>query len=349
MNDGFDEIKFKYSSDASFDDLVKALNLSGKGYVAIVNQEDRLVGIFTDADLRKAVINNKRSLDDVINRKPKVLKQNTSRRMIVNYLKKIRRRHVPLIRDDGTYAGVFSLDDLDFNIKPNAVVIMAGGLGTRMQELTKEIPKPMLKVGDKPVLERIIEHFSDNGFTKFILCVNYKKEVIKEYFQDGYEFGVNIKYVEENKRLGTAGALSLVECNGSSPLIVVNGDVLTNVNYSRLLEWHMKSGADATMCLREYTHKVPFGVVDFDINFDITNFLEKPIQRSFVNAGIYVLNPSVINKVPKDMFYDMPSLFEDLKGSEFKLKAYVMNDYWIDIGMKETYSQANYDFEESIS
>ncbi|MEY8198227.1 MAG: nucleotidyltransferase family protein [Colwellia sp.] len=339
---------FILTESSAFEDLVRALNESGSGYLAIVNAQNSLIGIFTDADLRHAVLNKQFNIEEVINRKPKVLPASTSRRMVINQLKKLRRRHMPLVDAGGVYAGVVSLDDLEFNIKPNTVVIMAGGLGSRMGELTKETPKPMLKVGDKPVLERIIEHFADHGFTKFLISVNYKKEVIMDYFGNGYDFGVNIKYIEEKKRLGTAGALSLIDECPEEDFFVVNGDVLTSLNYTKLLSWHESNSSQATMCVREFKYQVPYGVVEFDDSFNIDDMKEKPLLKNHVNAGIYVISPKILEYVPKETFYDMPTFFTEMKEKGSKLIAYVVSDYWIDIGMKEQYNQANYDFKPEL-
>jgi dTDP-glucose pyrophosphorylase len=329
----------------SFNDAVRKLAENGNGYLAVVDCEHKLIGIVTDADIRRAALKRNFDFESVINRTPKVLPSSSSKQQIVNYLKRLHRRHMPLVNDDGTYAGVFSLDQFDFNHKPNTVVIMAGGLGSRMGELTKNTPKPMLKVGDRPVLERIIEHFAEQGFIHFLISVNYKKEVIKDYFLDGREFGVEISYLEEDKRLGTAGALSLIDPVPSESFIVVNGDVLSKLDHEVLLDWHLEKGSDATMCVREYAHQIPYGVVNFSEQYEIEGFEEKPRLISHINAGIYVISPKALDIVPSDKFYDMPTLFTDMMSYGMKTCAYVASDYWIDIGLKEQYLQANNDFE----
>ncbi|ENM5827275.1 CBS domain-containing protein [Vibrio metoecus] len=334
-----------YSSNLTIDDVVKHMSKSGYGYVALVNSEHRLVGILTDSDIRKAFMKKEYDLEKVINRKPKVLHVDSSEQKVINLLKKMRRRHMPLVGSCGTYKGVFCLDDIDFNTKDNWVVIMAGGLGSRMGELTKHTPKPMLNVAGKPVLEHIIDNFVSKGFFNFLISVNYKKEVIKDYFQDGFSRGINIRYVEETIRMGTAGALSLIDFDIDKPVLVTNGDVLTHLNYDSLLDWHCANDSVATMCVREYTSQIQFGVVEFDSNNNIVDFREKPEIKSHVNAGVYVLSPVALKYVKKDVLFDMPELFKRLRHEGLLPKVYNVKDYWIDIGLREQFEQANKDYQ----
>ncbi|EGQ7944304.1 sugar phosphate nucleotidyltransferase [Vibrio cholerae] len=334
-----------YSSDLTIDDVVKHMSKSGYGYVALVNSEHRLVGILTDSDIRRAFMKKEYDLEKVINRKPKVLHVDSSEQKVINLLKKMRRRHMPLVGSCGTYKGVFCLDDIDFNTKDNWVVIMAGGLGSRMGELTKHTPKPMLNVAGKPVLEHIIDNFVSKGFFNFLISVNYKKEVIKDYFQDGFSRGINIRYVEETIRMGTAGALSLIDFDIDKPVLVTNGDVLTHLNYDSLLDWHCANDSVATMCVREHTSQIQFGVVEFDSNNNIVDFREKPEIKSHVNAGVYVLSPVALKYVKKDVLFDMPELFERLRHEGLLPKVYNVKDYWIDIGLREQFEQANKDYQ----
>lgn len=328
----------------TLDDAIRALEKNGSGYLAIVNGENRLVGILTDADIRRAVLNREFELLKVINRKPKVLPQGSSTQKIINVMRKQRKRQMPIVGPQGYYCGTFNLDEMEFNSKPNWVVIMAGGLGSRMGDLTKQIPKPMLKVHGKPVLQRIIEHYTEHGFINFIISVNYKKEIIKDYFKDGADFGVTIEYVEETQRLGTAGALSLINKSLNEPFLVTNGDVLAQVNHEDLLSWHLEQESAASMCVREHRHKIQYGIVEFDEDKTISELREKPELVTYVNAGIYVISPEVMRFVPRNQFFDMPSLFEILIEKGYSTKAYMIDDYWIDIGLRDQYVQANKDF-----
>ena len=222
---------------------------------------------------------------------------------------------------------------------------MLGGLGTRLRPLTNEIPKPMLKVGNKPIVETIVDSFKQYGYKNFIFSVNYKKEVIQNYFQTGEAFGVYIDYVEEEKRMGTAGALSLIENRPVEPFFVMNGDLLTQVNFNQLMQFHVEQGAVATMCVREYEYQVPYGVIETN-GTDLIAIKEKPIHRSFVNAGIYVLSPEVFEYIPHDMFYDMPTLFDALIAAGKKTSVFPIHEYWLDIGQVDDFQRANEKYKE---
>ena len=225
---------------------------------------------------------------------------------------------------------------------------MAGGLGTRLRPLTQDTPKPLLKVGNKPILETIIENFAKYGFVNITISVNYKADMIKEYFGDGSALGVNIDYIEESKRLGTAGALSLIKERPQEPFFVMNADLLTNVNFEHLLDFHLLERSVATMCVREYDYQVPYGVIETDGSL-ITSIKEKPLHKFFVNAGIYTLSPQVFEYIPKDEFYDMPTLFEDIIANNLKSVSFPIHEYWLDIGRMEEFEQAQNEYNEVFS
>lgn len=327
----------------SFEDVVTALDQGGMGFLALVDESGILKGIVTDGDVRRAILKKDYSLADMMNAAPEVMDASTSKREIITRLKSLHRRHMPLVNNDGEFKGVFSLDQIEFVSRPNKVVIMAGGLGSRLGELTKNTPKPMLTVGGKPMLLHLLELFSEQGFRDFIFCVNYKKEVIQDYFKCGKKFGVKISYVEESKRLGTAGALSLIEEPISDPFFVINADVLTRLDFTDFLGAHLRGGNTASMCVKQHTYQVPFGVVNSNDSQEITNIEEKPTYCFDVNAGVYVLNPEVIYKVPDNEFFDMPSLFDRLINDGYKASVYRIDDYWIDIGRKEDLQKAHFD------
>ena len=337
-----------YRDELTLVDAVRHINKNGIGYVAFINDAGNLFGIITDADLRKAVLTSKTDLSEIINRKPKVASEGDSHQKIITLLKKTRRRHMPIIGPCGKYRGVFCLDDYDFNTKQNTVVIMAGGLGSRMGDLTKDTPKPMLEVGKKPVLEHIIDYFAGQGFIDFILCVNYKKQVIKDYFKDGYDKGLKIEYVEETKRLGTGGALGLIDRALELPIIVCNGDVLTNVDFDSLLAFHDDQAAEATMCVREHKSYIQYGVINADEQGSILKLEEKPEITSLINAGVYVLNPKTLVNIRKDEWLDLPDHFEYLISKNATVKCFKLEKYWIDIGLKEQFDKANSDYDQMI-
>ena len=209
--------------------------------------------------------------------------------------------------------------------------------------MTEHIPKPMLKVGNKPILDTIIHNFKKHGFRNIILSVSYKSEVIEEYFGDGSNFGVNIEYIHEDKRMGTAGALSLMRDKLNESFFVMNGDLLTNINFENMMNYHLSNKSIATMGVREYDFQVPYGVVNIDGN-KILNIEEKPVHKFFVNGGIYILDNKVIDFIPDDVFYDMPTLFENMIDKQFKTISFPIYEYWLDIGRIEEFEKANKDY-----
>lgn len=333
--------KLILKDNTKFNDAIKMLDQNGNGVLPVVDESNKLLGLITDGDIRKAILNNNLDLEHIVNKNPYKLNINSSKNQIINYLKKIHRRHIPLVDDENNFIKIFTLDEIEFNLKPNWVVIMAGGLGTRLRELTKDTPKPMLKVGGKPMIEHIIDMFVLHGFTKFIISVNYKAEIIKEYFKDGSGFGIEVKYIEEKKRLGTGGALSLIDIKFDEPFFVTNGDVLTSLNYEKLLNFHKKQKSIATMCTRKYSHQIPYGVIEVDPDNNLVGMKEKPTIDFFINTGIYVLEPEVLSCVPKNKFFDLPCLFDILNHENKITKSYEISDYWIDMGKPSDYEKIN--------
>lgn len=220
-----------------------------------------------------------------------------------------------------------------------SVVIMAGGMGKRLGKLTQHIPKPMLPLGEQPVLEFIISSFKRYGFRKFILCIKYKSDIIKDHFLDGSAWGVNIEYVEEQEYLGTAGALGLISNVLDNPFWVINGDIITTLNLQSMFNFHIEQQTVATMGLREYSFQVPFGVVSSRDGF-IEKIEEKPFVKKYINAGIYLFDPYVLQLIPQNSFFDITDLFAALSEQEIPASVYKINEYWIDIGRKEDYEAA---------
>ncbi|RDH81537.1 MAG: nucleotidyl transferase [endosymbiont of Galathealinum brachiosum] len=325
------------SSKSTFKEAIRMIDTNGNGFLAVVDDANKLVGILTDGDIRRAILDDKTNLLEIINKDPVVMDINATRKQVVHKLKELHRKHMPIVDSNMVLQDVITLDDEEFDLKPNWVVIMAGGLGTRLGDLTKHTPKPMLMVGDKPMLEHIMEMFISHGFTKFILSVNYKSEIIRQHFKDGYELGVEIKYLEETKRLGTGGALSLINTEIKEPFFVTNGDVITSVDYEKLLDYHNKNNSSATMCVRKSSYQIPYGVIEIDSQNNILNLQEKPEHNYYINTGIYVLSPDVLKHVPKNEFFDLPTLFTLLNDEGYVNKSYEINDYWIDMGLPDDY------------
>lgn len=315
--------------------------------IALVVSNGKLIGAITDGDMRRAFLKGY-TLDDpiteIINRFPVKGNINDSREDILQLSLAKGVKQVPIVDDGGILIGIEIIDDyLRITERPNKVILMAGGLGTRLRPLTENTPKPMLNVGSKPILETIIGSFNKYGFKQFILSINYRGEQIIDYFGDGAKFGVTIEYVKETDPLGTAGSLSLLSKSLQHPCIVMNGDLLTGLNFEHLLNYHLQAKADATMCVRDYEFQVPFGVVQTK-GARITSITEKPSHHFYVNAGIYVLEPSIIDFVPKQTFYDMPQLFQDLVNIEKKVCSFPVKEYWLDIGRPREFEQAQEEY-----
>jgi dTDP-glucose pyrophosphorylase len=332
--------QFLLNNTHTLNDIILALDKSGEGFLPIVDDNNVLIGVITDGDIRRAFLNKVTDIHQIINKNPSTAAENTTKEQAIAILKKSHRRHLPIVNQENKLIRVVKLDNWEEFSRPNKVVIMAGGLGSRLGELTKDIPKPMLPLGNKPILENVINSFKSQGYTDFIISLNYKAEIIKNYFKDGSQLGVNINYVEENERKGTAGAISLIKESFTHPFFVINGDILTTINFTELMDFHIHKNAVATMCVAQKSYTIQYGVVEFDETSNIVNLKEKPQYQFYINAGIYVLNPDVVNFIPKNEFFDMPSLFEVLKRNQLQTSAYQMNDYWLDIGLKDDYYRA---------
>ena len=316
--------------------------------IALVVNGERLLGTITDGDIRRAFLKGRSltdSIETIFNPSPVICRTNQPREDILQLALAKGIKQIPMVDEDGQLVGIEFVDDyLHVSEKTTPVVLMAGGLGTRLRPLTMDTPKPMLTVGTKPILETIINNFSRHGFRQFYLSVNYKAEKIREYFGDGKNFGVRISYLTEQKRLGTAGALSLLPKEVDEPIIIMNGDLLTGVNFEHLLNYHLVAGADATMCVRDYEFQVPYGVVHTQ-GATISSIVEKPTQQFYVNAGVYVLNPEVLSFIPEDTFFDMPQLFQNLIERGKKTCSFPIKEYWMDIGQPCDFERANSEYE----
>lgn len=327
-------MKFILTEKVTTKDLIYSLDQSGLGAIAIVDSDNKYLGLTTDGDLRKALLSESFTLESLINKKAVTATDASSLEEKLSLLKSIHRRHLPIISKKGDFVDLFCLDEIDFNLKPNVVVVVAGGLGSRLGELTQNTPKPMLPVGGQPILEHIIKLFKHHGYSRFLLSVNYKSEQITDYFKDGKNFGCEIEYLKENKRLGTAGALSLIKHKLDHPFFVVNGDVLTSVDFDKVLEKHLASNAYATMASRKIESKLDYGVLDLRKDGVVKGITEKPTFNFQINAGIYVFNPNVIKLVKQDCYLDMPNLFRKILDLDYKVQSFEISDYWMDVGKK---------------
>ena len=332
--------------DASILEVMKIIEQDALRAACIVDAEMMLKGIVTDGDIRRAIINGF-SLDSkisgIMNRNPRTVEQDYNKDELIEYLKSNRLIHMPVVRD-GQLVDLVTIEDLTKNeVYDNPVFIMAGGFGTRLRPLTDNCPKPMLKIGQKPILETIIDQFIGAGFHNFYVSTHYLPEKITSHFEDGSNKGVKITYVHEESPLGTGGALGLLPDNLIElPLLLINGDILTNINFEHLLHYHQDSKADATMAVREFTIQVPYGVVELDSE-KIIGMTEKPSHNFFINAGIYVVSPQIVKSVGRNKRIDMPSLLQKRMSEGEKVSAFPIHEYWLDIGKMKDFEQAQID------
>jgi len=326
---------------------LQTINDSALQIALVVDDKMKLLGTVTDGDVRRGILRGlslEHPVKDVMNSNPVVVTDDKSQEDIIALMRHKKLRHIPVVDKYGRLVELFMLEELMYpSVKENPVIIMVGGMGTRLRPLTETIPKPMLDVGGKPLLETIIRNVSQYGFRNFYLAVNYKKEMIMDYFGDGERFGVNINYLEEERPLGTAGALSLLPQKPTQPFIVMNGDLLTKVHFAQLLDFHLEHQAIATMCVRGYEYQVPYGVVKFE-NYRFQSIEEKPVHRYFVNAGIYVLDPLALEWIPAQSFVDMPDLFQTLATTSHYVAVFPVREYWLDIGRMDDYMRAQEEY-----
>lgn len=337
----------KLSLTSTIRDALQIINNGAIQMAVVVDSEGKLLGTITDGDIRRGLLNNLRledSVETILHTTPTVATLSDTKEDILQKALTKKLHQIPIIDEEYRVLGIQEINDLiKPSSKPNMVVLMVGGLGSRLRPLTEVTPKPMLKVGNKPILQTIVEKFAEYGFNEIVLCVNYKSHIIQDYFGNGSAFGVTITYIFEEERMGTAGALSLLTSLPNEPFFVMNGDLLTNINFDHLCNYHLTQNAMATMCVREYDFQVPYGVVNMEGN-TILSIQEKPVHKFFVSAGIYMLNPDVIRYIPKNQFYDMPSLFEALIQQGQKAVSFPIREYWLDIGQMEEYERANQEY-----
>ena len=320
-------------------------------FALVADDQHRLLGTVTDGDVRRGILKGM-ALDEpvaqIMNPHPAFVREGESRERAFSIMKEKQIHHVPVLDGEGRVVGLELVDHLLHTpMRDNWVVLMAGGLGTRLGPLTKDCPKPLLKVGNKPILERILENFIAYRFSRFCISVNYMADSIKDCFGDGSRWGVEIQYIEEDQKLGTAGALGLLPVKTEAPLVIMNGDLLTRVNLNHLLDFHARHKAQATMCVREYSFQVPYGVVRID-DYRLTGIDEKPLHRFFVNAGIYILEPDVVRLVARNIACDMTTLFEKLMREGYSTAAFPIREYWLDVGQMDDFQRANWEFTEAL-
>lgn len=312
----------------------------------VTDAHGRLVGTVTDGDVRRAILRGidlHSPLAAAMHRDPVTIDPGASREAAVHIMRQRGVRQLPRVAPDGRVVGLELLEPLVQPVRDNWALVMAGGLGTRLRPLTDDTPKPLLRVGGRPLLETIVEALALHGFRRIFLSVNYRADQVESHFGDGSRFGVEIAYLREEEFLGTAGALSLLPEAPSEPMVVMNGDILTRVDFGQLLGFHERTGAGMSMCVREYEIEVPYGVVEVD-GETVTSIVEKPTTRHFINAGIYVLTPELVRMIEPGVRLDMTDLAERALAAGHLVGAFPIHEYWLDIGHLEDYEQAQREF-----
>lgn len=333
--------------DASIEQALRIIDANAGKIALVVDENRRLLGTVSDGDARRAFLRGltlSSPVAEIMNRSPLTVSPETDRQEILRLMQERVLRHVPVVDHDGCVVGLRALEALVApEPRENWVVILAGGEGRRLRPLTDTCPKPMLPLGEKPLLERTILNLKAAGFSHFYLAVNYMADTIIAHFGDGSAFGVEIRYLQEDLPLGTAGPLGLLPETPKAPIIVMNGDILTQVHFESMLDFHDEHNSIATMGVREHEVMVPYGVINVD-EISITDIEEKPIQRYLISAGIYVLSPETARMVRPHVRLDMPDLFREVRRQSPRVVAYLIREYWIDIGHMDDLSRARHDY-----
>ena len=326
---------------------IKILNQESLRIVMVVDDDERLIGSITDGDIRRGLISQlpmNTLLTEIMHKNPIVALAGDDKSNILAKMKELDLLQIPIVDSDGRIVGLETLQHLiekkKFN---NPVFLMAGGFGKRLAPLTNNTPKPLLKVGSKPILENILNQFIASGFHNFYISTHYKAEMVRNHFGNGSDWGVSITYLHEETPLGTAGGLGLLPKNIIDlPILMMNGDLLTKIDFKGLLSFHLNEGGDATMCAREYDFQVPYGVIKTN-GQHVSSIVEKPVHKFFVNAGVYVLNPSMLDTIDGVSYLDMPDLLQEKIDGLSQVNVFPVHEYWLDIGQIEQFEQAQID------
>jgi len=334
--------------DMTIRETLKVIDEHACRVAFVVGEDSKLVGIVTDGDVRRGLLADL-TLDEkvivITNKSPITCseKEATSEniRKIINDHRIL---NLPVVNTDNHLIDVFTYDNLERNPKrDNPVFVMAGGFGTRLRPLTDNCPKPMLKIGNVPILEHILNRFIENGFHQFYFSTHYLAEQIRNYFGDGSKWNVSITYIHEERPLGTGGALGLLPKDEIKlPMVVINGDVMTKIDFGNLIDFHNERKSIATMCVMEYVHNIPFGVIDID-GYYVQSMIEKPTHKNFVNAGIYVLNSDIVDSVPLEQKIDLPTVLQGYMNQGERVSSFPIHEYWLDVGRIDDFELAQRD------
>ncbi|MEX5354138.1 nucleotidyltransferase family protein [Pseudomonas juntendi] len=330
--------------NVALEDAVAVLDREALRIVIVTDDQRRLLGTLTDGDVRRALLRHlplTTPLFEVMHSNPQVAELSWSKERMLSVMEKYQLLQLPVVDETRKVVGLETLHGLlNKRHRDNPVFLMAGGFGTRLHPLTHTCPKPLLKVGEKPILELIMQGFINAGFHRFFISTHYMPEMIRDYFGDGSNWGVTIRYVHESEPLGTGGALGLLPHDEIDlPLFMMNGDLLTNLDFQNLLSFHEAHDGLATMCVREYEQQIPYGVIQSE-GHRILSMVEKPTHRFFINAGIYLLSPELVKRIKPGTKIDMPSVLENAMKDGSVVNMFPIHEYWLDIGRMEDFYRA---------
>ena len=314
---------------------IEQINKVGIKIALVLDENYRLLGTISDGDFRRGMLSGltlEDTVEKIMNKNPRTVNQGTSRLEILKLMNDTKILQIPIVDRNNFVIGLHLWDDISVQAKhSNIMVIMAGGKGSRLHPQTENRPKPMLLVAGIPILEHIIKRARSQGFNHFIVAINYLGQIIEDYFKDGQKFGVKIEYLREDVPLGTAGALSLLRRKPERAFIVTNGDVITDINYSDFLEYHAVQNAAVTVAVHTHEFQIPYGVVQIN-GLEVESYEEKPIVSSLINAGVYALDPDILDLITEPKFRDMPELLDISRDLKKKVIVYPLHESWIDIG-----------------
>jgi dTDP-glucose pyrophosphorylase len=329
--------------DASIIECMRSMDITGAGIALAVDSEFRLIGTISDGDVRKALVKGfplDSSIATHINRSCFYVLPTVPRAEVLDIMQARRFEQVPIVDEQGKVIGLHLLHDILGKIaRPNWAVVMAGGKGMRLRPLTENIPKPMIRVAGRPLLERIILHLVSYGIRRIFISVNHLAQVIEDYFEDGSKYGTKIEYLREDHPLGSGGTISLLPEIPEQALLVMNGDLIVDTNFTDMIEFHSQNDFFATMGVYSYFHQVPFGCVEIQDN-RLAGLEEKPVLEKMVNAGIYVLSPQAVSAIPKNTYFPITTLFEDAIKNNLACGTFHVEKEWLDIGTPQQLRQA---------
>ena len=336
--------------NTSIKDAIVNLEKSKIQIVLVVNDKNLFEGTLTDGDIRRAILKNADlniPIKDAMSKNSFYTYEPLKKSAALELMNQNKINHIPHLNSEKIIIDLYQRSNLNDKVlnRPNHMLIMAGGFGKRLHPHTNKCPKPMLEISGKPILEHIILNAKKNGFVNFIVSLHFMGEVIEDYFKDGSNLGVKINYLKENEPLGTAGAISLIDFPINDPFVVSNGDVLTDIDYGDIVDFHFKNSAFATMAVRQHELQNPFGVVKTK-GMEIIDIEEKPINISYINAGVYVFEPLILKYLKKEQHCDMPDLFKTINKNNLKSLAYPIHEQWMDIGKPVDLDNANKVFDE---